>query len=133
MTRMILSKQLTTCDVAADGSVVRLDFVDAAGAPVSVVFPFAQAQSIVMTLPGLLAESLRRQTGSEDARFVFGLGHWSMEGVDDQCVILTLSTEEGFSVSFGIPFEACKSLGWALRNPSTEAIGGEPGRPPDIH
>ncbi len=31
-------------------------------------------------------------------------------------MIATLSTSDGFEVSFGIPAEACLGLGWALRD-----------------
>ena len=40
---------------------------------------------------------------------------WSIESAKDQaCLITTLKTTDGFEVSFGIPFEACRSLGLYL-------------------
>jgi hypothetical protein len=57
------------------------------------------------------------RTGSEDSRYVFGLDDWLIERVDnDNCLIATLKTTDGFEVSFGIPFEACRSFGWNLQN-----------------
>jgi len=35
---------------------------------------------------------------------------------DENCLITTLSTEDGFEVSFGLPAEACRSLGWVLKD-----------------
>ena len=62
MTQRIISSGLITCGAVGDGSAIRLDFLDEAARPVSVEFPFAQAQSLVMTLPGLLSRALRLQT-----------------------------------------------------------------------
>ena len=41
---------------------------------------------------------------------------------DNNCLIATLKTTNGFEVSFGIPFEACQSLGWNLQNGADRAI-----------
>jgi hypothetical protein len=101
--------------VAADGAEVGLEFVDASGAPVRLEMPVEQAKSLVMTLPQLLACALRQRTGDQDARYVFGLGEWAIESAKGQaCLIATLKTPDGFAVCFGIPFEACRSLGWNL-------------------
>ena len=71
-----------------------------------------QAGEQIMTLPQLLASALRQKTGDEDARYVFGLGEWAIESAKGQdCLIATLKTPDGFEVCFGIPFEACRSLG----------------------
>ncbi len=85
--------------------------------------PFDQAESVVMTLPSLLNRALRQQTGDDDARYVFGLREWSLESARDQaCLIATLKTLDGFEVSFGIPFEACRSLGWSLQQGANQAV-----------
>jgi hypothetical protein len=77
--------------------------------------PIEQAESLSMTLPQLLACALRQRAGDQDARYVFGLGEWAIEGAKGQdCLIATLKTPDGFEVCFGIPFEACRSLGWNL-------------------
>lgn len=134
MTQTILSSRLTTCDAEDDGTAIHLDFLDAAGEPVAVTFPFVQAQSIVVMLPGLLSQALRRKIKSDVARLVFDLGRWSVERSDRPCAIMTLATEDGFEVSFGIPFEACRSLGWALRHESKTAgtVAGRAGGAPLI-
>ena len=108
----IRSEKLTTCRVAADGGEVGLEFVDATGEPVRLEMPVEQAESLIMTLPQLLACALRQRTGDQDARYVFGLGEWAIESAKGQdCLIATLKTPDGFEVCFGIPFEACRSLG----------------------
>jgi hypothetical protein len=111
----IRCEMLTTCRAAADGREVGLEFLDASGAAVSLEMPVEQAQSLIMTLPQLLACALRQKTGDKDARYVFGLGEWAIESAKGQaCLIATLKTPDGFEVCFGIPFEACRSLGWNL-------------------
>lgn len=115
MSMKICSKRLTTCHVATDGTNVGLEFLDQSGGTVTVELPLDQAEAVVMTLPHLLARALKRQTGNDDARYVFGLQGWSIEGAKEQnCLITILVTTNGFEVSFGIPFEACNSLGWNL-------------------
>jgi len=119
----IRSNKLTTPQVAEDGSSVGLEFLDRFGVPVTVEFPLDQAEAIVMTLPHLLSQALKRRTGDNDARYVFNLEGWRIEGAKDQeCLIATLATISGFEVSFAIPFEACHSLGWNLRTSANEAV-----------
>jgi hypothetical protein len=119
----IRSERLTTCSVAPDGTKVGLEFLDQSGAAVAVEFPLDQAEAIVMTLPHLLARALVRCTGSDEARYVFELDEWSIERAkDENCLIATLKTRNGFEVCFGIPFEACQSLGSTLQHGADEAI-----------
>jgi hypothetical protein len=123
----IRSEKLTICNVAMDGRDVGLEFIDSSGATVTLELPFEQAEAIAMTLPNLLARALKQQTGDDDARYVFGLGEWSVESARDQaCLIATLKTIGGFEISFGIPLEACHSLGWILQQ-RAEQVGEDSG------
>jgi hypothetical protein len=107
---------LTTCGVSADGETVELSFVDAAGTPMSLQLPFDCAQSFAMTLPSLLTQALQNITGEAQARYVFPLGSWRVEETGARSgLIATLGTEDGFEVSFGIPHDTCRSLGWTLQ------------------
>ena len=113
----IALKELTTCGVQPGGEALELNFVDAAGAQVCLQVPFEHAQAMAMTLPRLLDVALKQATGNPQARYVFPLGRWSIETAsDDNCLITTFSTEDGFEVSFGMPPEACRSLGWVLKD-----------------
>jgi hypothetical protein len=117
------SSRLTTCRVAEDGADVRLEFIDQSGKSVAVELPFDQAEAVVMTLARPLSRALRQRTGNDAARYVFGLGEWVVGGAKEQsCLIATLKTENGFEVSFAIPLEACRSLGWTLQHEASEAI-----------
>lgn len=132
MSRKMISSRLTTCGVVNDGRAIRLEFLDAEGRPVSVEFPFDQAQSIVMTLPQMLAKALQRRTRSPSSRYAFSLGRWSIESSEEKnSLIVTLATADGFQVSFAIPFDACRAMGWALghegRSATEQESIGEPG------
>lgn len=123
----ICSAGLTTCRVIEGGHAVRLDFVDQRGTDVSLQLPFEQAQAVAMTLPSLLTRALRALTGKASARYVFALDRWEVEQSDDcSGLLLTLATEDGFQVSFGVPAEACRGLGLVLA-----ANGAGHGKPND--
>jgi hypothetical protein len=110
-------KTLTSCKVESDGETLELCFIDAAGRPASLRLPFESAQAIAMTLPGLLTKAVQRITGEEQSRYVFPLGAWRLDAADDVGgAIATFATTDGFTVSFGIPLAACRSLGWALKS-----------------
>jgi hypothetical protein len=113
---------LTTCGVVEDGHAVRLDFVDQRGTEVSLQLPFEQTQAIAMTLPSLLTHALQALTGKASSRYVFALNRWTVEQSGDcNGLLLTLATDDGFQVSFGVPAEACRGLGLILA-----ANGGRP-------
>jgi hypothetical protein len=108
--------------VFEDGSNVGLEFLDHAGTKVVLELPFEQAEAMAMTLPHLLASATKLRTGNNDARYVFGLNEWCIEGAENEnCLIATLKTTDGFEVSFGIPFEACRSFGWNLQHKADHA------------
>ena len=119
----IRSERLTTCSVTPDGSNIGLEFLAHSGATVTVELPLDQAEAVVMTIPHMLAHAVKRKTGSQDARYVFTLERWKIEGAEEQdCLIATLITSHGFEVCFAIPFEACRSLGWNLQNSASGAV-----------
>jgi hypothetical protein len=112
----IRSTKLTTCSVAHDGSTVELELLDAAHAKVTLQLPLEHAAALAMTLPRLLTSAVRQSTGDQQARYVFDLGEWALESSEGrQSLLATLKTTDGFEVCFGIPFEACRSLGWNLQ------------------
>jgi hypothetical protein len=132
---------LTTCHAVGNGETVMLEFIDEDGRSVSVRLAFEHAQSIAMTLPRLLTQAVKAQTGQDNARYVFPLGEWILEGVEgDQSFIITLKTEDGFEVSFRMPLAASKSLGWSLQHEAdqgapTSRSGDEPAGSgnPELH
>src|SRR5260370_911662 len=118
--------KLTTCGTLEDGETVKLEFVDAGGNPVSLLLSFEDAESISMTLPRLLTQAVKAQTGQDNARYVFALGRWLLEGVEDrQSLILTWAPIDGFEVSFRIPPATSRdqrlTILHPLQEPSTES------------
>ena len=100
----IRGSALRDCGVEPDGSRVRLGLLDAAGIPTDVTLPAECLAQLVMTLPALAAEALRRRYRDTTLRLVYPLGDWRLETTPDGAgLILTLSTEDGFAVSFGLP------------------------------
>lgn len=125
-------RELTTCGVKPNGEAIELGFVDASGASGILQMSFDHAQSVAMTLPRLLAEALRRLTGSAEMRYVFPLDDWQIETVDEQPrLIVTFLTGDGFEVSFGIPFRDCGNLARGLQKGADEAPPAECRRPRD--
>jgi hypothetical protein len=119
----ICSAKLTTCGVLRNGQAVNLDLVDDTGADVSLELPFDQAQTVAMTLPSLLTHALKTLTGSVTARYVFPLDRWTLEqSKEHNGLLLTLATDEGFQVSFGIPSQACRGLGLTLVSGSERPV-----------
>jgi hypothetical protein len=114
---IIHCSKLTTCRTLEDGETVKLDFIDKGCNPISLLLSLENAESIAMTLPRLLTQAVKARTGQDNARYVFPLGRWLLEGVEDhQSVLLTLTTVDGFEVSFRIPHATCRALGWALQH-----------------
>jgi hypothetical protein len=121
----IRSAGLTTCGVIEAGKGVTLGLVDEHGADISLQLSFDQAQAVAMTLPRLLTQALRSITQDKAARYVFSLDAWHVErSTECDGLVLTLGTPDGFHVSFGVPAQTCRALGWTLAHevkPTAEA------------
>src|SRR5215475_7287778 len=113
--RKILTRRLTTCAVVKDGEAVRLDLQNEAGGPVSLEMSLEQAQSLVMTLPHLLSKAFQARAQNPKARFVFPTGRWAIETTAGaKCLLLTLTTTDGFEATYGFPISQCERMGSAL-------------------
>ena len=96
-------QSLTTCEVAADGRRVRINFKDMDGRPASLTVPTDCVHQLIMTLPPLLSRALKAELSDDSVRAVFPLGHWRLETAAGSSVyILTLSTPDGFEVAFSV-------------------------------
>lgn len=109
------AQALTTCEVAADGGAISLGFVDSAGNPATIRLSLKQVGALVMTLPGLLDRALQTRYGDQSLRYAYPLASWIVEQSTDAAQrIVTLQTEDGFSVCFSVPHEQQSPLGEAL-------------------
>ncbi len=114
----IEGRELTNCEVSADGSVVRLGLRDASGAATVLKLPVDQAGALGMTLPSLIERALRNRYQDESLRYVHPLGSWALETTTDPGVVMvTLRTSDGFGVSFAMAATQREALGEALQEP----------------
>ena len=96
-------RQLTACEISADGSQVRLGVLDAAGNPAMLTLPVDQAGALGMTLPSVVEQALRLRYRDESLRYVHPLGDWVLELASESGVVmLTLRTSDGFGVCFAL-------------------------------
>jgi hypothetical protein len=109
------TQAFTACEVAADGDVISLGFVDSTGNPATIWLSLNQAGSLAMTLPGLIDRALQTRFGDQSLRHAYPLASWALEQSSDPTeVMITLRTEDGFSVCFSIPRQQQGAFGKAL-------------------
>lgn len=87
-------RQLTSCEVAADGGAISLGFEDVTGNPAAVSVSLNQVGALIMTLPGLLEAALKVRYGDQSLRYTYPLASWAIEQSSDTSRrIITLQTE----------------------------------------
>lgn len=119
----IEASSLTSCSVVKGGDSISLGLIDETGRSVEVKVSASDAGALAMTLPKLLKKSLKEKYQDPSLRYVFPLDAWQVEtSTDGSHLIVTLTTDGGFEVSFATRPDVCKSLGSALSD-STEAQG----------
>ena len=111
----IETQSLTTCEVAPDGGVISLGFVDSHGKPATIRMSLNQVGALIMTLPGLIDKALQTRFGDASLRYAYPLASWAVEqSTDPSQGMVTLRTVDGFSVCFSIPRAQQSELGEAL-------------------
>jgi hypothetical protein len=112
---LIEGKELTTWDVLAGGTRIRLDFTGSDGTTHAIVLPFDALSGLLMTLPRMLQTALDARFPDGSLRFVQQLGTWQIEQAEGEpSLILRLSTCDGFEVAFSLKGTDADSLGTAL-------------------
>jgi hypothetical protein len=115
---MEIDTQAFTCEVAADGGTVSLGFIDSTGTPATIRLSLNEVGSLAMTLPGLIDKAFQSRHGDRSLRHAYQLASWMLEQSSDPTqVMVTLRTEDGFSVCFSIPRAQRSELGKALVAP----------------
>ena len=104
MSRDIEADRLTTFEVAPDGSRVRIRATDAAGGAASISLPAECLSQMMMTLPRIALEAVRRRHRNQALKVVYPAAKWDIEqsGECPDTFILTLTTPDGFEVSFAL-------------------------------
>jgi hypothetical protein len=103
MSVVIEGAVVNRCEIAADGSSVRLGFRDREGRPVALILPPDCVSALIMTLPGIMQQLVRLKHRDPSLRVVYPLGGWTVEQASDgESLILSLRTGDGFSVAFSL-------------------------------
>jgi len=111
----ILGTDLTHVRVRPCGRIVELGFKDEGGTPVVLALPHQALGMLLMTLPKLIEMSLRQRTGNASLRHVYPVGDWNVEAAsDEEALLLSLTTPDGFSVCFCLPCDDARRLGGVL-------------------
>jgi len=94
---------LTDFVISPNGTQVSINVIDENSKPASLVLPSASLQSLIMSMPAMMQQMLRRQYTDPSLRLVYPLGCWNLEtSTVPGKLILTLSTSDGFSVAFAV-------------------------------
>lgn len=114
-TKQIVAEALTTFDVDDEGMFVTLHVRDETGQPASLVLPAHCLNQLLMSMPKMIQTAIQNRYDDAALRLVYPLRHFTFEaGTQDaagvQQFILSLSTDEGFSVSFSAPESKLASL-----------------------
>jgi hypothetical protein len=106
----IEAEAVTTYEVAADGTRFSLNFRRASGEVGSITLPSECLNQLVMTMPCIAAEALRKRYRNSTMRLVYPLGDWSLAATDcSSRLILTLKTPDGFQIAFSVdPADVCR-------------------------
>ncbi len=111
----IVGKALTTCQVDPTGHSFRIVMEDADGRPASVVLPTDCLRSLLMTLPNVIEQALKARYRDDTLKIVYPMGGFSPQaaaGSDSR--ILTMTTPDGFKVSFALSPEDAGGLAMSL-------------------
>jgi hypothetical protein len=111
----IVGKALTTCQVDPSGDSFRLGFESVDGHPASVVLPTDCLRSLLMTLPNVIELALKARYRDDTLKVVYPIGGYSLEAAaGSTSSILTLTTPDGFKVSFALTPEDAGGLATSL-------------------
>jgi hypothetical protein len=102
---------LTTFEVAPDGSMVSINVTDASSKPGTLVLPSECLQAMIMSLPEMMQQALQRRYRDPSLRLVYPMADWRLEASTKPGeVILSLSTRDGFAVSFVLAAEQLERI-----------------------
>ena len=116
-TEHIVGKELIAYDIASDGSRFCMSFTCAHGKQGSLSFPTECLQSLIMTLPRMMLQALWARYGNERLRLVYPPDMVDIErSPDPNTFIVTLTTPDGFGVSFSLSGQQLDALGKVTMN-----------------
>jgi hypothetical protein len=111
MSKVIEAAALTAFDVTADGGRVQIHVRDVADQPGTLSLPFETLAQLMMTMPRMAREAFRARFSDESLRIVYPIGNWKIEScAQPGKLILTLTTSDGFEISFALDGSDCAAL-----------------------
>ena len=127
---LIRGERLTTWAATPGGERVELGVENDAGRPWTISLPIALLSALMMTIPRMLRHALQARFGDGSMRLIHELGNWRVErAVDADASILSLTTTDGFEVTFAVATAEADRLGETLRYSATsDAV-----RPPVVN
>ncbi len=107
MATVIVAEALTTFEISPHGERVRFNVRDTQGESSSLDLPAATLNQLLMTLPKVIQEALRRNQGEEQLRLAYPMDAFSLElgdvGEDGiQRYLLTMKTDRAFEITFSL-------------------------------
>jgi hypothetical protein len=108
---------LGSCQISADGHWIRLNLRNKHGEAVALNFTINSVQQLLMRLPRLLSRALQAQYADDSMRAVFPLSSWRLEtAARSGNFILTMTTPDGFEVSFSVGRRALAQIASAAED-----------------
>jgi len=118
---MVEIQELTTYEVAPDGSSIRMNFVDIDGKKASIVVPMHNLQQLAFTIPKMVSDALQAAYGNPALRLVHKVDLWKLErGDDGKSVILTFATPDHFQMSFAVEGKELASMAESVVDQETQ-------------
>jgi len=106
---------LSTYEVDTDGDTISVGLLDERNQTFTLQLSVDQVGVLAMTLPSLLEIALRRRLGDTTFRYSYAAGACAVEQASDpNALIMTMSTTDGFGVSFTVSREHARKLSEAL-------------------
>src|SRR5260221_2421844 len=116
-TEHIMGKELIAYDIGSAGSRFCLRFSCVNGKQGSLSSPTECLRALIMTMPRMMTQALWSGYGDESVRLVYRAEIVQIErSPDPNPFILTLTTPDGFGVSFSLSGEQLDPLGKARTN-----------------
>ena len=116
-TEHIMGKELIAYDIGSDGSRFCLRFSCVNGKQGSLSFPTECLEALIMTPPRMMTQALWARYGDDSLRLVYPADIVQIErSPDPNTFIMTLTTPDGFGVSFSLSGEQLDTLGKARTN-----------------
>jgi hypothetical protein len=120
MDEVIRGERLTTFDIEPDGSRFCVNVADKSGTARGLSLPAECLTQLIMSLPAMAARLLKVRYRDDSMRIVYPLSELRLEATHtEEVTILTMSTADGFAVSFGLSKYDLKQLESTAREAQT--------------